>query len=354
MKEETGKILHGKSLFDARERQLNTLTEYYKNRPQHPLCLHGISIFRAITPKQLTGELIDSLFDELASRAAESADEAILRPLAIEVQLYGVHFIDKLCGAQIHYNDEQNLWWSEGLTTPIGALSFPDLEQSTLWQACTRLYGELLARDIRLPFLATQILGSPTVGIFNLYKENILYGFYDNPGGVKRDLRVLTDLLLLLHKWFLEKIPQEQFQPVCVDGRLQPRGCGQMCGCTTQLISNELYEEFIFPLDKEIFALYENGGLYHLCGAHTQHIKTWRSWDDLKAVQLNDRAADDFEAYFTGLRDDQLIYLNPSEAMPIEKALSISGGRRTIIVSDKDSLQKATGCGCGCCGGHKA
>ncbi len=51
----------------------------------------------------------------------------------------------------------------------------------------------------------------------------------------------------------------------------------------------------------------------------------------LKSVQLNDRAADDFELYWRGLRDDQLIYVGPTAAMPLERILAISGGRRLVL-----------------------
>jgi hypothetical protein len=54
----------------------------------------------------------------------------------------------------------------------------------------------------------------------------------------------------------------------------------------------------------------------------------------LSSVQLNDRAAGDYERYFLELRDDQLIYLNLCDEMPATQALQISGGRRTVFVAD--------------------
>ena len=51
----------------------------------------------------------------------------------------------------------------------------------------------------------------------------------------------------------------------------------------------------------------------------------------LKSVQLHDRAAEDLELYFKGLREDQLIYLVPCKGMTIEKALGITGGKRLVV-----------------------
>ena len=52
----------------------------------------------------------------------------------------------------------------------------------------------------------------------------------------------------------------------------------------------------------------------------------------LKCVQLNDKAAEDLQFYVDGLRDDQVIYLNPCEGMTTKQALKIAGDKKIIIV----------------------
>jgi hypothetical protein len=87
-------------------------------------------------------------------------------------------------------------------------------------------------------------------------------------------------------------------------------------------------------MDSELLSVYKNGGLIHLCGIHTQHIPVWRDMKPLRAVQINDRAAEDLQAYFHGLRQDQIIYLNPTSTMTIEYAMGMTGGRRLVIVEN--------------------
>ena len=135
-----------------------------------------------------------------------------------------------------------------------------------------------------------------------------------------------------MHLWFLANIPEEQFTTVIGQSRTMPRGYGQICGCTSQLISGDTYREMVAPLDKGLLGLYKNGGMIHLCGSHTQHIPTWREMKELRVVQINDRACEDLEKYFLGLRDDQIIYYRPCEKMPTEKALEITGGKRLVIM----------------------
>ena len=129
-------------------------------------------------------------------------------------------------------------------------------------------------------------------------------------------------------------MPESQFQPIGAAFRAQPRGFGQICGCSTQLVSASSYDEFIAPLDAEVLSCFPRGGMIHLCGSHTQHIPAWHNMPEMRAFQLNDRASDDFPVYFKELRDDQIIYFSPSDVVSIEQALEISGGRRLVIVAN--------------------
>jgi hypothetical protein len=76
--------------------------------------------------------------------------------------------------------------------------------------------------------------------------------------------------------------------------------------------------------------------MIHLCGTHTHLIPIWREMASLRAVQMNDRAAEDLEIYFHELRDDQMLYVNPCANMPVERIMDITGGRRVVIVADID------------------
>lgn len=90
----------------------------------------------------------------------------------------------------------------------------------------------------------------------------------------------------------------------------------------------------IADLDAEVLKVYENGGMIHLCGSHAQHIPTFREMPEIRSVQLHDRAAEDLQLYFQGLREDQLIYLVPCKNMPVERAMEITGGHRLVVIGN--------------------
>ena len=76
--------------------------------------------------------------------------------------------------------------------------------------------------------------------------------------------------------------------------------------------------------------------MIHLCGAHTQHIPAWNEMRSLRALQLNDRAAEDLAVYFHEMRQDVVFYVNPCEGMPVERIVEITEGQRTVVVADLD------------------
>ena len=107
-------------------------------------------------------------------------------------------------------------------------------------------------------------------------------------------------------------------------------------GCTTQLVGPTSYRDLIADLDNAILAHYPHGGMIHLCGASEQHIPAFRAMPALCVVQLNDRAADVFPAYYHGLRPDQVLYVNPTDTVTIETIMRISnGGERVVIVTNR-------------------
>ncbi len=268
----------------------------------------------------------------LAQSADILRDSRVFRPLAMSTNIYGVHFSDSIFGAEVIYHDEQ--WQVKLLQRKVGDLAPPELALSASW-----LLGQAMATIYRNAQLAVPLYGPPcfasalNVGI-NLYGEELLVAMMTDPDDAQHDLQVINDTLTAEHRWQQHFLPPAQMQQACPADRTQPPGFGQICGCSTQLLSRELYRDFIAPLDDALLFTYAHGGMIHLCGAHTQHIPTWRDIPSFRAFQLNDRAVGDLQQYFTGLRDDQILYLNPCEEMPLERIMEITRGHRVVIIAN--------------------
>ncbi len=327
-------ILNDKKLIEKRDEWFAKLQDHYNGKYSEPkaFVIHGVLARGKSDPYKEPEKWVDECLEDIAANKAQAImNDNRFVPVCVEYGIYGVHYIDKILGANVYFQDGQ--WYNDYLTTPIGELEEPDLETNETFQLSIRAAKRFAEVGGAFPLFGLPTIASALNIAVNLYGQEILMEMLADPDNARKDLETINRVLVNIHKAFRAIIPQKQLQPVVSWERTQPPAYGQICGCTTQLVSGSLYEEMILDLDEAVLNVYENGGMIHLCGSHSQHIENFRNMKSLKSVQLNDRAAEDIELYFKGLREDQLIYLVPCKGMPIEKALAITGGKRLVITS---------------------
>lgn len=333
LSDENKQILNSEKLISKRNEWFSRLSELYSGKTEKTTFnLWGKVYFPQINPYEDIENWMNAALEMLANDANAIMNDEIFSPLAIEFGPYGVHFIDKIFGAEVFFQDGQ--WYNHYLKTEVGELQAPDLEKDETWSLAKKTAELFIKADVKLPVFGLPTIASALNIAVNLYGEEILVSLYTEPEKAFHDLKIINDVLIHIHKWYLKTLPIEQLQPVVSWLRTGPFGFGQFCGCTTQLISPDVYEELVAPLDEEILSVYPNGGMIHLCGSHSQHIPVWKNMKALRAVQINDRAAEDLELYFNGLRDDQIIYVNTFEGMTAQKAAQITKGKRLVIVEE--------------------
>jgi hypothetical protein len=317
----------------ARDAHLARLATIFDGQASgEPFYLKGVTGTAPYRPVKQPVRWVDACLADLADRVENLLDEETFRPLVIQTNPFGVHFVDRIFGA--HVFAAENNWWADTLDQPIGRLEAPDLATNETWRLAQTMAETFLASGATVPFFSLPTIASALNIAVNLFGENFLMSMLDETAEALHDLQVINTLLCDLHRWYQEHIPSAQLQPVIAAQRTQPPGYGQLCGCTTHLISGETYRDLVAPLDDQLLATYKHGGMIHLCGAHTQHIPVWREMASLRAVQLNDRAAEDLEVYLQELRDDQIIYVLPNNSMTVERILRITGGNRVVIIGE--------------------
>lgn len=300
-----------------------------------PFYLSGINGGCGADPIAAPEAWVDGAVADCLSQRGASGDRRVFRPLCVEYNPFGVHFVDRILGARVWTQGDQ--WWSEPFHGPVGELAAPDLANSATWALHVRAAERFLEVDPPdLFFCLPTIASALNVGI-NVQGEALLAALVHAPEAAAGDLATINSLLVQLHRWYRERFAPDRMQPIVGCQRFQPPGFGQICGCSTQLVSARTYRELIAPLDAALLGAYPGGGMIHLCGAHTHHLPVWRGMGELRAVQVNDRAAEDLPAYVDGLRRDQVIYLNPCEGMPAERALALARGRPMVIVGEPPS-----------------
>jgi hypothetical protein len=335
--------LRSPELLESREAHFARLRAVFDGRrADGPVRLWGVTGVAQADPYAEPERWVEQALGDLAGKADQLRDERVFRPLVVELYPYGVHFVDRMFGAEVFELREKNNWQARTLPMPVGQLRPPDLDRDPTWRLARRLAEAFVRAELPVPLFGLPTIASALNVGLNLYGEELLAAMHERPARARRDLGVINDLLCTLHRWYREHVPPAQLQPVVATQRAQPPGFGQLCGCSTQLVSPEMYLELVAPLDDALLAVYPHGGMIHLCGSHAQHLPAWRGMRSLRAVQVNDRAAEDLAAYVEGLRPDQVIYLNPCVKMPAGRALEICGGRRLVIVADAETAAAGT------------
>lgn len=335
IRDETYAVLNDEAQLREKEEIFKRLSLFYGGGHDGRTCnLDGYAFFPQVDPYAQPEKWMYAALDQMAQNVSLMSDKSKLRPLCVEMGFYGVHFVDKILGADVFFQDGN--WNAHYLETPVGELAAPDFANNETFLLAERLLNAFLQCGVKLPVFGLPTLASPLNIALNLYGQEFLIALYTDPDAAKRDIRVITDTIASLHRYYRGRLPEAQLQPVVSWQRTQPYGYGQICGCSTQLVSDEIYREFFADADEEILNVYPHGGMIHLCGAHLQHAEIFRGMKSLHALQLHNRAAQDLESYYENLRDDQVIYLNCCEEMPYERAFDITKGRKIIFAESGD------------------
>ena len=272
---------------------------------------------------------LDASVEALEVGMEAATNPVSFRPFMMEFWPLGVHFVDALFGARVYETGDN--FWSDPLPGGLADLSPIDIATHPLVTWAMDVLATL-ATDLPAQVqLATPVFASPLNIAVNILGERCLTDLSAPGPAERRGMQAIAEAITSIHRLTRQRFPGERLRFYASSGRYAPDGFGHICGCTTQLVGPDTYARYVGPLDAQVLAVYPEGGTIHLCGHHTQHIPCWRAMENLRGVQLNDAAADDFEAYFRGLRDDQIIYIGPTAAMPSDRILEISGGRRVIL-----------------------
>ncbi|HJN16138.1 MAG TPA: hypothetical protein QGH10_11625 [Armatimonadota bacterium] len=271
----------------------------------------------------------DSVVGHMAESATRLASRATFVPLAVELDPLGVHFIDALLGAKTYFHEGQA--WSDQLECEVADLEMPDLDASPILRKALDLAKFVVeAGDGRL-LISTPVLSCAINTAINILGERFLEVLAIEPGVAMRALRIINDVLVAVTEAFFEVISTDVRRNSAAFSRYAPAGFGQVDGCATQLVSAAHYCAFLADLDSELLSVSPHGGMIHLCGTHEHHIPAFREMDRLRSVQINDRATDGLAEFVEGLREDQILYITPTEATSVEDIMDLTDGRRIVL-----------------------
>jgi len=244
-----------------------------------------------------------------------------------EIWPFGVHYLDVIFGCKVFHRS--GTIFAKKLSCRPGKLKRPDLGSSDVFLRSYELAKFLLDSVPPEIKISTPVLSSPLNIATNLFGGEFLVTLMEKRDEAVSALETITGIIIELHKAFGMLGPR--VRPYAASSRYTPDGFGHICGCSTHRVSGRTYAETIVAFDEQVLSVYPEGGTMHLCGKHLQHADAFKKMKKLRGIQINDAAADDFEGYLAGLREDQVIYVAPTASVTAQKIIEKGKGRRVII-----------------------
>lgn len=280
-------------------------------------------------------EWLAGRLEELHENLDLYCDPVTWRVPALALCRYGLHFTSAVLGCDIE--DREGEAWCQPLPESqreLDRFSRPNLMESPVFRDMVDLVRFVADATrnrlpIELPFLAPPLLAA-----VDLFGQDFLVALAETPDRAALVLREIAAAVLEMRERLLDAAPGADLRGHHTCACPVPADFTFVYGCTTHLLSATMYREQIALFDAAMLRHRAPGGCLHLCGRHTQHLETWRRMPEVKAVQLNDAAALDFDAYWRGLREDQFVVLWPTAGMRLEQVLATTGGRRLAVRAD--------------------
>ncbi len=276
---------------------------------------------------------------ELRERAASFRGRHMYRSFALSLARYDLHFSAAIAGCTIHHDETAYVWCTslEKLGKSIEDFRVPDLDEHDAFQEMLRLLRFVVeATEGRIP-VEIPYVSEPLILAVDLFGEEFLCLLAADPDRADLFLDQLSAYILDMRRRLCEVAPDAPLMPHGSCHRVMPEGYNLLFGCTTHLISGPAYERHFLERDRALMRCGAPGGGIHLCGDHTQFCTAWHNMPELKMIQLNDRATVDLEIYWRNLRPDQYIVFMPCDAMTVDDALRITGGRQLVLAAEVDT-----------------
>ena len=259
-------------------------------------------------------------------------DPVTCRPPVLSLGRYGLHFFSAAVGCPVREVGDQV--WCDPLTEsgqPLEDFVRPNLDDNAVVAEAIDLLRFLFdATEGRLP-IEKPFCSEPLMAAVDLFGAEFLMALAQEPELAAHVLAEVAAGIIELR----DRLDRAAHISPISDHHAASCGAARqynlVYGCTTHLVSAQTYRDHVLALDTELLNHQSSGGVIHLCGRHLQHLEALRDMPGLRAVQLNNTACDDTEAYWRGLRPDQFVVFWPDDAAPLDQAVAITGGRRLAV-----------------------
>lgn len=192
------------------------------------------------------------------------------RPLLGSDLLAAGYLYSQLMGCSIIYEEDNSPQVvCMGLDEDnIDQITAPDLDKSPIWQA-TRKQIEYLMNQFGFVESYINLQGIQNIAM-DIMGQELLVSYYTNPENVETLLSEITKMTIDIGKRLQKVSPNLSAGVTAIIKQTIPQ-CYLTSNCSVEMISNDLYEEFLLPHDQLLAKTFPCFGIHH-CGQTMEHV----------------------------------------------------------------------------------
>jgi hypothetical protein len=192
------------------------------------------------------------------------------RPLLGSDLLAAGYLQSEIMGCEIRYapNDSPQVICRDFDEDNIADVSLPELDSNLVWQKTLKQI-EWLQDNYGRVECYVNLMGVQNIAL-DLMGQNLFTGYYIEPESIDELLAKITATLMQTGQVFRRLSPDISGGVTAIVRQTVP-GCYLTSNCSVEMISNELYEQFLLRYDLKLAAAFGSFGIHH-CGATMEHV----------------------------------------------------------------------------------
>lgn len=150
----------------------------------------------------------------------------------------------------------------------IEELEYPNLQTSEVWLKTVKQMEYLKDTYGRVE-THVNLMGIQNIAL-DLMGQELMVAYYTNPEAVERLLEEITDLSITIGRTFQSYSDVISAGVTAITKQTVP-DCYLTSNCSVEMISNDLYEEFLLKHDQRLADAFGSFGIHH-CGQTMEHV----------------------------------------------------------------------------------
>ena len=192
------------------------------------------------------------------------------RPLLGTDLLAAGYLLSELMGCGIRYQADNSpqVECMDLDEDTIDQIQVPDLDTSEVWHRTQKQIDYLLDKYGRVETYVN-LQGIQNIAM-DIMGQELMVSYYTAPDEINELLKKITKMSIEVGKRF-KALSNDVSGGVTAIVRQTVPECYLTSNCSVEMISNDLYEEFLLKFDQELADAFGNFGIHH-CGKSMEHV----------------------------------------------------------------------------------